>query len=260
MPRASVFSLMARSSPFTPSLSDVGPALAHTRSALHRLAFYVLSAARESATGRIGLRSTPGGFGTPPFNDADGRERVVRVQGSDLIVETDGDVQRSPITTLGAAAARVGITPDGDRGAEFDVPDIGSLDEPLKVDPDAAALLAEWYRFGFDALAAIRTEATPEDDATEAQLWPEHFDVGIDMGSAVAQARASYGASPGDDGHPQPYLYVAAWSDIDRSDGFWNDHHFSGASLMLSELSADGDPLRRGISFLREGRDRLLNR
>lgn len=249
---------MTPSSRFAPSsLATAGPTLIETRLALHRLAFYVLSASRHAATGRIGLRSTPGGFGTPPFDDTDGRERVLRVEGSDLVVESDGAVQRSPITTLGAAAEQVGITPDANRGAEFDVPAIGLLDEPLTVDPNASALLAEWFRFGFDALEAIRTEAGPDDDVTEAQLWPEHFDVGIDMGSADAGRRASYGASPGDEAHPEPYLYVAAWSDVDRSDGFWNDTHFSGASLGLSELTADTDPADRAISFLGEGRSRL---
>ena len=252
---------MSSSPTFTPSSLAVGErALVATRRDLHRLAFYVLSASRQAATGRIGLRSTPGGFGTPPFDDTDGTVRVLRVEGSDLVVESDDQVQRAPITTLAAAAELVGITPDGDRGAEFDVPDIGSLDEPLTVDPDASVLLAEWYRFGFDALEAIRIEATAEDDVTEAQLWPEHFDVGIDMGSAEAGARASYGASPGDDGHPEPYLYVAAWSDVDRSDPFWNDTHFGGASLALSELTAGDDPVDRAISFLSEGRHRLTRR
>lgn len=245
---------MAPSSPFAPSsLASAGPSLIETRLALHRLAFYVLSASRQAATGRIGLRSTPGGFGTPPFEDTDGHERVLRVEGTDLVVESDGEVQRSPISTLGAAAALVGISPDGNRGAEFDVPAVGSLEEPLTVDPNASALLGEWYRFGFDALESIRAEAGPDDDATEAQLWPEHFDVGIDMGSADAGRRASYGASPGDEAHPDPYLYVAAWSDVDRADAYWNDPHFSGASLGLTELTADADPVDRALSFLGEG-------
>ncbi len=179
---------MSSSSTFTPShLAAAGPTLGTTRAALHRLAFYVLSAARESATGRIGLCSTTGGFGTPPFDDADGRARVLRVEGRDLIVETDDRVDRSPITTLGAAAALAGVTPDPSRGADFDVPDIGPLDEPLVVDLDASSLLGEWYRFGFATLEALLSEAEPDDAATDAQLWPEHFDVGVDLGSAETE-------------------------------------------------------------------------
>ena len=249
----------------SPTFTFSGPtvaesALAATRLALHRLAFYVVSASRQAATGRIGLRSTPGGFGTPPFEDADGRVRVVRVEGADLVVESDSAVERAPVTTLGAAAELVGVTPDGDRGAEFDVPDLGSVTEPLVVDPEAAAVLAEWFRFGFDVLDAIRSDAGPADDATEAQLWPEHFDVGIDVGSAEAGARASYGASPGDGGHPEPYLYVAAWADIEADDPFWNDAHFTGAFLRRSELSDERDPKERAVSFLSEGRRRLSGR
>jgi hypothetical protein len=249
---------MSSSSPFSPSSLAVDePTLAATRLALHRLAFYVVSAAREAATGRIGLRSTAGGFGSPPFDDADGRTQVLRIEGRDLVIESDGELLRSPITTLGEAAAQVGITPDPSRGGDFDVPDIGPLDEPLDIDLDASALLGEWYRFGFDTLERVRSEAEPDEAATDPQLWPEHFDVGIDMGSAEAGARASYGASPGDDGHPEPYVYVAAWSDVDRSDGYWNDTHFGGASLGLSELAATADPADRALSFLQDGRRRL---
>ena len=245
---------MAASSPFSASaLAVAGPTLVSSRLALHRLAFYVLSASRQAATGRVGLRSTPGGFGTPPFRDADARERVLRVEGTDLVIESDGDVERAPLTTLGAAAELVGIVPDADRGAEFDVPAIGALDEPLAVDPAASMLLAEWYTFGTEALETLPPLGGPDDDATDAQLWPEHFDVGVDMGSADEGRRASYGASPDDEHHTEPYLYVAAWSDVDRDDPFWNDPHFSGASVGLAELTADPDPSGRARSFLTEG-------
>jgi hypothetical protein len=245
--------------PFSPeALAVAAPTLASSRLALHRLAFYVLSASRQAATGRIGLRSAPGGFGTPPFPDADGRNRVLRVEGTDLIVETDGDVERQAITTLGAAAELVGIVPDAGRGAEFDVPPMGALDEPLTVDVAASSLLAEWYAFGTAALEIVPGLGGPDDDATEAQLWPEHFDVGVDMGSADAGRRASYGASPGGEQHAEPYIYVAAWSDVD-DDPFWNDAHFNGASVGLAELAAHPDPAELARSFLSEG-SRLLAR
>ena len=37
-----------------------------TRDELQRIATHVLARARFAATGRFGLRATPGGFGTPP--------------------------------------------------------------------------------------------------------------------------------------------------------------------------------------------------
>jgi hypothetical protein len=73
------------------------------------------------------------------------------------------------------------------------------------------------------------------------------------MGSYDAGQRASYGASPGDDGHPEPYLYVAAWGEIDRSDSFWNDEAFNGASLPYRDLLAAEDQRRAGLTFLRDG-------
>ena len=252
---------MATPAPFSPqALAAVGSPLVTSRLALHRLAFYVLSAARQDATGRIGLRSTPGGFGTPPFRDASGRSRVLRIEGTDLVVETDGDLERHPITTLGAAAEQVGIIPDPDRGAEFDVPAMGPLDDPLTVHAAASSLLTEWYTLGTAALEIVPGLGGPDDDATEAQLWPEHFDVGVDMGSADAGRRASYGASPGDDQHDEPYLYVAAWSDVDRDDPFWNDPHFAGASLGLADLATHADPAQRARSFFSDGFRQLTQR
>ena len=38
------------------------------------------------------------------------------------------------------------------------------------------------------------------------QLWPEHFDL------ATTIDEVNYGGSPGDDGHPLPYLYVGPWT------------------------------------------------
>src|ERR687898_1263919 len=46
-----------------------------TRGALHAVAEHVLAAALHRSTGRIGLRATPDGFGTPRFTvDGGGRQ------------------------------------------------------------------------------------------------------------------------------------------------------------------------------------------
>ena len=64
------------------------------------------------------------------------------------------------------------------------------------------------------------------------QLWPEHFDVATELGSEERGERAAYGASPGDDEHPEPYLYVAPWTA--RPEGeLWNATAFAGAELGL---------------------------
>ena len=47
----------------------------------------------------------------------------------------------------------------------------------------------------------------------------------------------TFGASPGDDAHDEPYLYVTHWADV-PPDPFWDDDAFAGASLPLSVLVA----------------------
>ena len=78
--------------PFAPVPAD----LSATRTALHRLATYVVAPVRHQATGRFGLRAAPSGFGTPEF---DGRR--IRIQGLELIDEAaDGSSRTSPILSL----------------------------------------------------------------------------------------------------------------------------------------------------------------
>src|ERR1044072_5774692 len=72
-----------------------------TREALRRLAVYVLSPARKAVTGRIGLQSTPGGFGTPKF----GADEQLRVEGVSLVRQRGDDIKTIGITSLAAAAA-----------------------------------------------------------------------------------------------------------------------------------------------------------
>jgi hypothetical protein len=84
-------------------------------------------------------------------------------------------------------------------------------------------------------------------------LWPEHFDPAIEMGSEDQGRRASYGASPGDQGHLEPYLYVSAWTEIDRDDPFWNDRNFNGASLPFTTLLEAEDQIRVAMEFFLEG-------
>ncbi len=70
-----------------------------TRHALHALAEHVLTPARHAANGKIGLRFTRGGFGTP-FFDHDGRPTQLRVEGTDLVVVHGADETRTPLPAL----------------------------------------------------------------------------------------------------------------------------------------------------------------
>jgi len=194
-------------------LADPSPdLLVTTRLALHAVAEHVLAAALHSWNGRIGLRATPGGFGTPVV-DVDGVARRVRVRGTELVVDADGRSDRAPLTTLAAAAALVGIEPGAPTGL-YEIVTPCEPDVPLAVDPEAAAGLASWFALVDEALARFAEEVAPADPPL-AQLWPEHLDL------ALTHDEVNYGGSAGDADHPEPYLYVGPWSVPDGP--FWNE-------------------------------------
>ena len=108
---------------------------------------------------------------------------------------------------------------------------------------------AAWYALGAavldEVLTGLRREAAP----TVAQLWPEHFDVGLDVGVADGR-RANLGASPGDRAFTEPYLYIGPWSDERPGDpAFWNAEF--GAMVGDQQLRAVADPVAAGVGFLR---------
>lgn len=72
------------------------------RRALHQVAFFVVAPARYAATGKLGLRYTRGGFGTPFFDGSEG-DRQIRVEGDRIIDQTGASVRAEPITSLAAA-------------------------------------------------------------------------------------------------------------------------------------------------------------
>lgn len=231
----------------TARLAPLPAAYRDTTEALHRLAVYVISPAQRLVDGEIIMRATPGGFSTFEFDG-----RTVGVQGDRLLA--GGGTH--PITSLNAAARAVGIAPDVDQQGQFDVPAPGDLDADLGVDEEAALALAGWYAFATAALEALRSDAQTEDDASIVRIWPEHFDAAIDMGDAAAGRRATYGASPGDGHHDQPYLYVSPWAG--RIDEFFGDPTFKGASLVYSQLQPQPDQLGAALGFLHEARRRVL--
>jgi hypothetical protein len=225
----------------------LGPApatLAQTRETLHRVAEKVLSKAREHANGKIALRYTQGGFGTPFFGD----DVQVRVEGNELIVQEDSDDRRAPITTLRAAGEFVGahLLPD----------DIERDTAPLTVDDVATRFLGDWYGFAYSVLEELRSGADAALEPTRVQLWPEHFDASVELGAEADGRRAGYGASPGDGEHPEPYLYVVPWSP--PADGeLWNATLFTGAELPLAALLDVGDQRTAALDFLRARLDAL---
>lgn len=185
-------------------LTPAPQGLAATRVALHRLAEHVISPTRQRANGKIGLRWTRGGFGTPYF----GNDVQVRVAGDVLTVQIAGREQHGRLVTLKDAAEFVGF--------DLTRQDAAYDSTPLDVDVAASAWLGDLFGFAASVLEQLRAEAPEGSDPSRVQIWPEHFDMAVELGSEAAGRRAGFGVSPGDDETPEPYLYVTPWA----SDGY----------------------------------------
>jgi hypothetical protein len=220
-------------------LKPLRPAFVATRRALHRVAEELVAPARKPHN-EIALRQTPGGFGTPVF-EFEARTTQVRVEGVELVVGPDGAEGRVELRTLAAGGALLGpeLLPDG-------VPDDES---PLEIDGEAAARLADFYAFGADVLERVKSAMSADAAPSDTNLWPEHFDIAFDAGPESAGMRATYGASPGDDEHPEPYVYVGPWT-AEVSGKLWNATGFRGAELRYVELLGAGDPESLAVEFM----------
>jgi len=237
------------------SLAPLPDDFQFTREQLHQIAFFALAPTRYEAEERMGLRATPRGFGTPEFGG-----RQARVEGNLLVHEQEGNIATQPISSIRAAAEFFGTEYEVNWFPDFKDPlPPMDPDRPLKIAEAPSLALADWFQFGTDALEELRIQCREADDVSEVQLWPEHFDPAIEIGSESEGKRASYGASAGDKGHLDPYLYVSAWSEIDKSNPYWNDRHFNGASLPYSELLAADDQKRVAIDFFTWGYEVLHN-
>ncbi len=233
----------------TARLEPLPEGYAATREALRRLAVYVLSPARKAVTGRIGLRSTDGGFGTPPFGD----DEQLRVAAGTLIRRQGERSESAPITSLTAAAEFAGITLSDDPGVGHDIPGLGDPAEALLVDPAAVDALAAWYAFSTVVLEEFRAGLNAAGHAcSEVQLWPEHFDLGCNIEGV------NFGCSPGDAFSADPYVYVGPWNTDGLDDDFW-DAPF-GATLPYKELLTAEDQRPAALGFLRRGAGLALQR
>ncbi len=217
----------------------------------HRLAYSVVAEARYQCNGKFGLRYVRGGFGTPFF----GNDSQVRVTGDQLVVQEAGQVRAAPVTTLREAGEFVGTAP-GTSAAEHDSPELGDIDRPLHVRAAVGDFLGAWFGLATAALEELRFSPGVV-DPERVQLWPGHFDPAIAAGDAESGRRATFGFSPGDHAHDEPYIYVAAWGDIDRSDPFWNEKDFNGASLPYAALANSDNHCAAAVAFLEGGYTRL---
>jgi len=233
-------------------------ALVGTRLSLHALAEHVLCPARYGVNGKVGLRFTRAGFGTPFF----GTDEQLRVEGSTLVYTalTPARETRTELTTLGAAASAVGIAP-GAPGLFVPTTAL-DVDRPFDLDAAALAVFGWWFGFAAGMLAQLRADPASNPPAAAApsfvQIWPEHFDAATDLGDGAAGHRANFGASPGDATHPEPYLYVGPWDRFvlpQAPDPYWNEPF--GASLPYSAMLGPSRARETALAFFREGRDRL---
>jgi hypothetical protein len=219
-----------------------------TRASLHRIAAEVVAPARKPHN-EIALTQTSGGFGTPPF-EHEGRRLQIRVDGAEILVEEDGEVRREAIESVAQAAALV--------GDDLFLDGLPSDSSSLEVDPAAAERLGEFYAFGARILDDFCAKLSPADEASAISLWPEHFDIACEAGPERLGRRANYGASPGDDQHPEPYVYVGPWQP-QTSGGIWNATGFPGAELDYAELAAADDPDALAADFFDIRREALAD-
>ena len=213
---------------------------------LQRVTTHILSRGRAAEHGRIGLRSTPTGIATPTFGS---HNAVLRMAGTVLVKEHEGE--RGPVVdaldlvgrSLGEAAEFAGI----DLGAQFDpgsdAPPVGDATAELDLDAAAVDLIWSWFAIGGAALDAVLPILV---GPTVVQVWPEHFDIGLN--AATGSGGVNLGACPGDAGIPEPYFYVAPWEPVRPGNpAFWNAPF--GAVLTRSDLTASSNPVAAGGRF-----------
>ena len=236
------------------------------RDRLQRIATHVLANAQHRATGHVALTVLPGGFGTPEFGPDRSR---VRIAGGSLHVErADGErdgerAATSVVVPLAGSSIRdlcraAQVDPDPDLSVGGDTPDLGDPDEMIVLDPAATAVLGDWFSLGQRAMDTA-VASLPDARASVVRLWPEHFDVGVDLAVDADRrpdVRCNLGASAGDSFHPEPYLYVGPWGDERPGpDGFWNAPF--GAVVGFGDLDVSADPLAAAIEFFLHGIARL---
>jgi hypothetical protein len=235
----------------------------YARAVLQRIANHVLARAASAATGQLGLRATPGGFGTISFGP--GHERL-RVSGGLLVRESGtSKTWTHSIAIDGSSLAELAAFAEVNLSAEFwagnDTPPVGDVDEPIALHEASALLIVDWYAIAAQALDRLVAAAPAFAAPSLVQLWPEHFDVALDMAfdaDLPTARRVNVGGSPGDGFHSAPYLYVGPWTDDRPGDAtYWNAPF--GAVVGYEAIAARPDPVDAAFEFFRTGLDHLTS-
>jgi hypothetical protein len=200
--------------------------LTTTRRALHGIAECVLAGPQYRRTGELALRQSPGGFATTAGP-------ALRVELGDLVVD---EHQRIPLVGTFAALAESAGVEFGEAANLYHDHSGVAPDDEIELDETAAAQILEWFAVGARALTSFAPELP-------ARLWPEHFDLAVDLDDAT------FGVSPGDAQIVAPYAYVSVKPP--QPDEFWN-------AAFGAVRSADAVPTSEAVAaFWREGH-RLL--
>jgi len=235
-------------------LGPVPDGYVQSRADFHRLAYAIVAAARHGVNGKFGLRFTAGGFGTPFFGD----DRQIRVVADVLVDQTADAVRSITPSTIAEAATFIGVEPST-VAAEEDSPPLGDVDRRLDLTPETGAFLGDWFGFAASVLEELRAASTAGAAVGRLQLWPGHFDPAIELGNEAAGHRATFGASPGDEGSSEPYLYVGPWAGI-TDDPYWNATTFPGALMPYRDLLAAEDQRAAALGFYRRAIELLSAR
>ena len=211
-----------------------------TLMSLHGVAELLLAGTQRRANRSIKLLVTDDGFATGPLPRPPWR---LAVRGTDLVVGDDWLVLPLHGTFADLAAnAGVACSPPADAYP----PASGCKpSDRMHIDHDGgrgfAACAEDWRRCvqgdGGGACA---------DEPAGADLWPEHFDVGITLDEV------NYGVSPGDDSIPEAYAYVGPHTA--RKGKFWNQPF--GAARPMTDF-ADAAAV---VAFFEEGRRQAARR
>jgi hypothetical protein len=148
-------------------MESLPASFAETRDALHAVAEQRVAPARQAVTGRIDLRATAGGFGTPVFDE----DREVRVDGAELVIIARGTEQRELL--------------DG-------------------VDEHAARWLGRFFAFALHVLTEVARDMPREWAPSAPKIWPEHFDYAIEAG--VTRANLGFSPGDDEHPEPYAYV------------------------------------------------------
>jgi hypothetical protein len=211
-----------------PNADDRVERLVRTRLSLHAVAELLMAGPQYERSASIELRVSPGGFATTRAPD-------LRVDEGDIVA---GERRLAmDARSVSALAEDLGVGTRDLRDVYADGPELG-VSAVLRIDHSAAEEIARAYGMADVALARLAPKR-------RRILWPEHFDVGIDVDEV------NYGVSPGDSRCSEPYAYVGPWKPPSTDgEGFWNASF--GASHPIAEM-ADEQGL---LAFFSEGRAR----